>query len=537
MIKQLQQIFVPKNFDNYYLIPQKILGIEITKTRIRATQIYLTGNSRILEKYFEIGIEADQSIDYTQRVRNALQVLAQQADKPDIVRTSLSSILIITKELVVPFTDREKIRLMLPFELEGYISFPITDSIIDFIITNENKEAQQTSILAVAVQKQYISQHLSYFEETPFNPETITIDTFDLYGLYKSISRYEHEQKAIVLIDINMHITRLACITGSQLRLIRTLPKGLIFLATQLSKNLNQSSAKTLEDIIRFGIEEHDAEHTHIIQEGLRLFWNDIQFTLQSFITQLHLENIQKLLLLGDITTIPEILTYIAQLSSIPTEIFAVDDLVTNNVIISTQRIAQTHIISLASAYPSIITQECNLRQDEFTLKTTIQTMQQIITGITLAFIILISLIGYSFLITRKLSHSVQKAEQEVIVYLQEQQLTDESNITDGLDESEKKIEEEERLWFAFSRQRRFSFLEHLQKLSETIDRIGIGLDLKKLIISENSITFDGKVKDYDALKIFERELRESNLFSYVPTLQETTFNNLKLPLRKTNEV
>lgn len=539
MIQQIQQIFIPKTFNNYYLIPQRILGIEITKTRIRATQLYLQGKSITFEKYFEVIVETDQSVDYTQRVRNALKILAQQVDSPDIVRTSLSSALIITKELTVPFVDREKIRLMLPFELEGNIPFAITDAVTDFIITSHNEQTQQATIIAAIIQKQHISQHLSYFEETPFDPEAITVDIFDLYGLYLSIPRYEYGQQTIVLVDINMHITRIACITNKKLRLIRTLPKGLISLAAQVSKKLNQSNAKTLEDIIRFGLEDHaQPAQTDTIKEGLQSFWQDIQFTLQSFTTQLQPdEGIQKLLLLGDVTTIPGILTYVAQLSSIPTEIFAVDDLVTQNIITSTQRIPQTHIISLACAYPSWVTQECNLRQNEFALATTTKTMQQIITAGTLAFVILLSLIGYSFWVSHRLGRAVHQAEQEVVAYLQEQQLANEPNIVDALDEAEKKVEEEERLWFAFSRQRRFSFLEHLQKLSEAIDRVGIGLDLKKLVISENSITFDGKVKDYDALKVFEHKLRESNLFNYVPTLQEITFNNLKLPLKKANEV
>ncbi len=535
----IQQIFIPKVLGNYYLIPQRVLGIEITKTRIRATQLYLQGRSITLEQCLEVSIELDPVIEYTQRVRSSLQTLSEQVDKPDIVRTSLSSALVITKELTIPFTDQEKIRLMLPFELEGHIPFPIDDAITDFIITHSDKKTQQATIIATVVQKKHIDQHLGYFDQTPFNPETITIDIFDLYGLYSSIPTYIKNKKTTVIIDMNMHTTRLACIVNTQLRLIRTLPKGLVSLATQIAKKLDLSNAKALEDIIRFGLEEHDEpQHTQIIQNVLRLFWNDIQFTLQSFITQLHLTNgINKLLLLGDITSLPGILTYVAQISSTPTETFAINELVTNNIITSTQRIPQTHIISLASAYPSEITQKYNLRQNEFALSRTKQTIQQIITGSTLAIVILGTLISYSFLVTKRLTYKVQQAENEVIIHLQEQKLTDESTIVIALEDAEKKVEEEERLWFAFSRQRRFSFINHLQKLSEAIDKGSIGLDLKKLVISENSITFDGKVKDHDALKVFERELRESNFFDYVPTLQEITFTNMKLALRKTNEV
>ena len=71
--------------------------------------------------------------------------------------------------------------------------------------------------------------------------------------------------------------------------------------------------------------------------------------------------------------------------------------------------------------------------------------------------------------------------------------------------------------------------------MQRSIDREGIGLQLKNLAITSNSITLDGSVRDFTALKALERELKKSGLFTNVPTLQNTSFSNLKLILKRQN--
>lgn len=125
--------------------------------------------------------------------------------------------------------------------------------------------------------------------------------------------------------------------------------------------------------------------------------------------------------------------------------------------------------------------------------------------------------------------------EREVINSLEERNLTDNKFIVKAVEEAQEKVEKEEELWFAFSRQTRFSFLKALQDLSSAIDKKALGLSLKKLVLTPNNIAIEGEVKGFPELKILEKELRESNLFIAVPPLQELKFNE-KLFLKKNGE-
>ena len=79
------------------------------------------------------------------------------------------------------------------------------------------------------------------------------------------------------------------------------------------------------------------------------------------------------------------------------------------------------------------------------------------------------------------------------------------------------------------------SFLKYLEKLSVAIDRKALGLKITKLVITQqepSNLTLEGEVKDFEAVKILERELKNTNLFLTVPSLQTTKFT-LQMPLKK----
>ena len=117
--------------------------------------------------------------------------------------------------------------------------------------------------------------------------------------------------------------------------------------------------------------------------------------------------------------------------------------------------------------------------------------------------------------------------------------LSNAKSLSVALREAEEKVSEEEAIWFAFSQQTRVSFLKYLEKLSVAIDRKALGLKITKFIITQqepSSLTLEGEVKDFEALKVLERELKNTNLFLTIPSLQTTKFN-VQMPLKKNNGV
>ena len=111
---------------------------------------------------------------------------------------------------------------------------------------------------------------------------------FDLYGLYTVIPAYASLTGGTTLIDIGYYTTHIAYIVTGQLKLIRTINKGITHLAKATAAQLNSSNGDMLESIIRFGLANRDDErYTKAVRDNFDVFWQEIHFTLQSFINQL----------------------------------------------------------------------------------------------------------------------------------------------------------------------------------------------------------------------------------------------------------
>ncbi|OQA35711.1 MAG: Competence protein A [Candidatus Dependentiae bacterium ADurb.Bin331] len=521
------EIFIPKRIKNYYVLPQRILGFDINKTAVHAAQILCSGAQIVIEKLMHEPIDTDASRSYNERVAQAISALVKRADRPDIIRTSLNSSAIVFKEVTFPFTDSDKIKMVTPFEIEASLPFNLSQAVVDVLITQAQIEEKKATVLAAAAQKTSVQEQLAYFEAAGVPVQAVTIDVFDLYGFYSMIPESD-APGSVVLIDIGYYMTRILLLIDGKLKLVRTVPKGVITIAKNLGNLLSLTTSQSLEEFIRFGFEKHDGpDYYKAVSQACSDFWQTVQFTLQSFGTGIPSGKIDRVLMLGSGSEIAGMRQYAANFLQLDVVVFDPQTILKNKSITirQGQRIEQSSILSLATAFSTALTSEINLRQGELEVPTTMQFAQQLITAIVLAALIIGSLFGYTWWQKRKITKSVMSSEREMVTVINNLQLSDSRTLDEALADAERKVNREEELWFAFSRQTRFSFLKALQDLSSAIDRQGVGLKLRRLVITPNYLTLEGEVKDFNGLKVLERELRDSNMFILVPALQELKIN------------
>jgi type IV pilus assembly protein PilM len=538
----LKNVLIPEKVGSYYLIPQRIVGFDINKTSIHVTQLLLHGKHISLEKFIDQPLELEATAPYQERVSKTIKTILTKLDRYDALRTSISSSMAIFKELTLPFTDSEKISMVLNYEIEPFLPFPITQTIVDFIITQTNKEQQNSIVLVAAVKKEYIAEHLSYFEQAGISPNAITVDLFDLYGLYKFIPSYAEQSGNNVLIDIGFNVTRIAYIVDGRLTLVRTLSKGMLQWAKTAAQATNTTTNESLEKVIRFGLEHNnDQAYNNAIKESLSSFLNEIRFTLDSFISQTKTEQkINKIFLLGQGADVGQITTFFNKQLQIPCELFEVNELLKTDLVSlkNENRIPRSAILSLSTALITPTVEKFNLRKQEFSVEQLGLFYKQLISAGCLLLFIFGGLLFHNFWQVNKLKNTAQNFENEIVTTLSKRGLAKARTMTEAMKQAEEKVTQEETIWFAFSSQTRFSFLKYLQDLSSAIDKEATGLNLKKLIITEQeprTMVLEGEVEDFDALKILEKELKQSNMFVSIPSLQSTKFN-IPLQLKKNGD-
>lgn len=535
----LKNIFIPAKFGNYYLLSQRVIGFVITKSAVHATQLLMHGRNVTFEKFFMEAIPTDPTIAFADRVALAIKTILTQADRYDAIRTSLQSSTAIFKNLTLPFLEHEKITMVLNYEIEPYLPFPTSEAVIDFIITKSNKEQKSSEVLVCAVQKSHLVEHLSYFTAAGITPDVVTIDLFDVYGFYCLLPNYKDLKGAVALVDISFNFTSIAYLTDGQLTLLRTLPKGITSWAKTIAQSLTLTPQDTLEKIIRFGLDKTSEEqYGKAIAETVGSYLQDIKFTLDSFAAQTpHAKELNKILLLGDGAELPHITTFFTEHLGIPCQEFDTNAIlkVPHYSLKKGKKIPQSETVSLSTALATPVMRHFNLLKQEFAPTNFTLFTKQVITALVLLACIFASILGVNFMRISRLNKEVTASEQEVLSTLKKLGLANAKSLPVALREAEEKVSEEETIWFAFSQQTRVSFLKYLEKLSVAIDRKALGLKIIKLIITQqepSSLTLEGEVKDFEALKVLERELKNTNLFLTIPSLQTTKFN-VQMPLKK----
>ena len=492
----LRNIFLPDEIRTYYLFTQRIIGFEVGKTHVFATVIKTYGKKRVIEQLIEEPISADPASNYNEQVSAAIKAVLKKAGPYDSIFTALSSSVVVFKELTVPFVNLQKIKMIIPFEVESLLPFALQDAVIDAIVTKTDTATQQSEVIVAAVKNDYIQEHVQLFETAGVSPQKITVDMLELYGFFSSIPEYAQLQGAVAVIDLSHSATRIIIMLNGQLKIVRF-----------LAKNFQSSN-----------------------------FLADIQFTLQTSLAKLpkSFNNFTTILLTGIGSETPDITESIHTLMQAPCEQLYAHKIIKNGTISTKNQIGipSSFVISLATALSSSITDQFNLRQNYVSASEEKLLTQQLVTAAILMLLIITSYSLHSFFTVRSLSKEAENSEKEAIDTLKKV-FTLKSGRT-SLDQANKtarvELAKEEAIWFSLSTQNRFSFLTYLEELSSRIDRKGLGLDLRRVAIKTNEgtgediLSLEGQVKDYNALRSLEEALNESKMFTNVPKLQETKF-------------
>lgn len=484
----IKNLFFPERIGSYFLFSKKFVGFHATENAVYATVIEAQGNKISIKSVHK------ESIEKPEQVVKALTKIMAQIKSYNALITTIDSSFIIFKELTLPIVGEEKIALILNFELEPYLPFPVDQANIDFVITQENTTEKTTSILVTAIQKKYIADHVGLFSKANISLDAISVDLINVFGLYKNIAPINIKSN-IALVVLDDTKTHIAYLKNGLLKKIRTLQKNLTT--------------------------EEDA-----LQQTL--------FTLNSFAQE---EGpLKKIQLMGEVPL--HLLTQVKDALNIPCEIFKLEASLAAAKIALPSIHDSFNILSVAAAYPSEITSDFNLLMNESTARSQERFNAQFITGIVLSLAIIVSLSVHTFLQIQNLSSIAEKAKKRAHADLKKN-FSDikGKSLKEAVKNARKQIQKEEVIWFSFSSQTQHSFLRYLLDLSTKVDREVLGLELKKMVINKETITLNGKVRNFEAIDEFEKQLKETELFSDVPLLQQITFTPLVLPIAKKGEL
>ena len=199
---------------------RKVLGIDIRKDSVSAVLVKTSLRENRIDAHAYIPLP--DSAEDENNFKTALQALWNEVDPAgcDCV-VSISADHFSYRILQVPFKDSKKIRMVLPFELEPTVPYPVDDLVIDFVDLQSGSQSDQSEIIAVAVPRSELSPYLQSLAEFKIDPEMITIS-----GLPAAmcLANQADPGEDRLFLEVSNASSSLFIIRQGQLQLIRTFP-------------------------------------------------------------------------------------------------------------------------------------------------------------------------------------------------------------------------------------------------------------------------------------------------------------------------
>jgi general secretion pathway protein L len=203
---------------------RKVLGIDIRKESVSAVLVKTSLRENRIDAHAHIPFP--EAAEDDNNFKTALNMLCNEIDPSgcDCV-VSISADHFSYRILQVPFKDSKKIRMVLPFELEPTVPYPIDDLVIDFIDLESGGQSDHSEVIAVAVPSTKLAPYIESLAELKIDPEMITVG-----GLPSAMclaSQADPGEDRLVL-EIGNTSSSLFIVSGGRLQLIRSFPTPVV---------------------------------------------------------------------------------------------------------------------------------------------------------------------------------------------------------------------------------------------------------------------------------------------------------------------
>lgn len=502
----IKELFLPEKIGSWRLYSRRILSVAVSHQEIVGVLIHATSKQTVIEQLMHVPLTSSAEGGQRSASEALKESIKNIKKKYDAIIITIPSSLIVFKELQIPFSNHEKISLILDFEIESMLPFSIQESIADFIITNETKKGAQ--ILAAAIRKQDLQDMLDPYHNAGVIPDVATVDLFALYNLYYSIPEYQTLRNGCALIDLGYESTRIALLDNGQMRLTRHIQQGMQDIATSIGKELNLSLEDSLAQLLNLDMTNiGSSPFARLAQQHFMTLFNDIQFTLNSFSLKLNNgQGVEKILFIGPGMRINHMIPFCNHFLQIPCELFDILKLFAQGQIKNktTERdeALAPYLIPLGAALQTPMTELFNMRRKDFSKDYSASLSRQLMTScvvLTLIFGIL-GLRGYMEI--KDLSFAADALEKKEINKLKkiipQEKMPKKITLQTLVAPAEKVIQEKTNLWAPFT-ESYISPLEILEDLTKLIDKKMFDVKISSVSITVNqgipSVVMEGFFK------------------------------------------
>lgn len=303
----------------------EFFGLDLGSSAVRVVQLTNSPNVKQLLRYSIAPVDgkivmSDSKADQQKLAQKLQEILGASGITTKNVAVGIPSSKVFTTVVDIERLSPGELAKTIQYQADSLIPTPLAESKIDWAIIGDSpKDANKVEVLLTSVPNAFIENRLDLLESLGLNVVAFEPDNL---ALVRSMLPHDATTPHM-LIDIGSKSTDLVITMGGIPRLTRAIPTGSEAIIRSAVQNLNIDEKQAQEFVFKFGLSQQKLEGQvyHAIIGTIDLLMNDIDKSIKFFQTRYNNAKIERIVMTGGASALPEFPLHIANKFGINVEI------------------------------------------------------------------------------------------------------------------------------------------------------------------------------------------------------------------------
>ncbi|HSX06143.1 MAG TPA: type IV pilus assembly protein PilM [Candidatus Saccharimonadia bacterium] len=300
-------------------------GLDIGTTGIRLVELRGTGATKVLVKYAYVPVESkilqsDSKTDQQKLAQTIANLVTEAKLSTKNVAVGLPNNRVFTTVADMDRLPVNELGKALMYQADSLIPTPPAESKIDWALIGDSpKNKMQVEILLSSVPNNFIEQRLDMIESTGLSVIAFEPDSMALARAIVPAGTIAPQ----LVIDMGNLSTDLVITMGDAPRLTRSIPTGTEAIVRAAQQNLGIDDKQAQQFVYKFGVSKDKLEGQvyQAILGTVDLLVSEIDKSIKFFQTRYPENKLEKVIVTGGASTIPEFPLYLANKFGLSVEI------------------------------------------------------------------------------------------------------------------------------------------------------------------------------------------------------------------------
>lgn len=300
-------------------------GLDLGTSAIRLVQLHGNGTSKQLIKYAHAPVDSkiamsDARADEQKIAQILKELLGQARLTTRNVAVGIPSQKVFTTVVDIDRLSPSELAKSIRFQADSLIPTPLAESKIDWAVIGDSpKDKTKVEVLLTSVTNEFVEKRLDMLESIGLNVIAFEPDNL---AIARSLVPTSVVAPQMVL-DVGNKFTDLVITMNGAPRLSRSIPTGSEAVVRAAMQNLNIEEKQAEQFVFKFGLSKDKLEGQiyNAIISTVEILVTEIEKSIKFFQTRYPETKLERIIVTGGASTLPEFPAYIANKFGLSVEI------------------------------------------------------------------------------------------------------------------------------------------------------------------------------------------------------------------------